>query len=74
MTTTAVDELLAHYRDVVAQMNSQIADMEIGRLNLRENNGRGWVDITMRFAEEQRQRVKRLEQIIAAHEKRDRAA
>jgi hypothetical protein len=74
MTTTAVDELLAYYRDVVAQMNSQIADMEIGRLNIRENNGRGWVDITTRFAEEQRQRVNRLEQIVAAHEKRDRAA
>ncbi len=66
-----IDDLLNHYRNLAAQMRDDLIPLESGQTIMRENDGTGWVDITQDWIDETKRRIKNLENIIAAYEKRN---
>jgi hypothetical protein len=62
----AIDELLAHYRELRAQMLDDIQHWRKHSWKLRHNNE----DITDKWLSDQQARADKLGRIIAAHEKR----
>ena len=63
----AIDELLAHYQELRAQMLDDIAHWRANGWRLRENNE----DITEKWLADQQARADKLGIIIAAYEYRD---
>ena len=60
-----------HYRKLIAQMRDDIKSMESGQWAMFDLQDGKRVDITADCVNENKRRVKKLEDIIAAYEKRD---
>ena len=65
-----IDEIIEPYRKLVAQMRQDLEAFESGRMELRENTGSGWVNITQHWIDETKRRIGNLDELIAAYEKR----
>jgi len=67
---TNVSDLVAHFRKLIEQISAELADMEAGRIALRENKGSGWHDITQSWIGEQKARIANLERIVGGYERK----
>jgi len=67
---TLIEDLLAHYSRLVAQMQDDLKSFESGRWRMDEIRDGRQVDITDEWIQELRHRVANLQQIIIAYERR----
>jgi len=67
---TLIEDLLAHYSRLVAQMQDDLKSFESGRWRMDEIRDGRQVYITDEWIQELRHRVANLQQIIIAYERR----
>jgi len=64
-----INEHLAHYRRILAQMKEDLASLESGRLSVVQKTKTGRIDVTEDWITELKDRIDNLKRVIAAHER-----
>ena len=64
-----INEHLAHYRRILAQMKEDLASLESGRLSVVQKTKIGRIDVTEDWITELKDRIDNLKRVIAAHER-----
>jgi len=64
-----INEHLAHYRRILAQMKEDLASLASGRLSVVQKTKTGRIDVTEDWFTELKDRIDNLKRVIAAHER-----
>jgi hypothetical protein len=64
-----INEHLAHYRRILAQMKEDLASLESGRLSVVQKTKTGRIDVREDWITELKDRIDNLKRVIAAHER-----